>query len=209
MSIPSVVALSGDHLLAVLDGGDVQVVLTDSAGHPSGRLCGDPAALLHWHAVTHRLGDLGGSLVYLGRAQLGQQESGRVLSFSPDQVMIRGGRWRLHRAILTVGCPVDHSSGDHLAVVTDHLPGDDGLYGGLLAGGGDALLAVLGVDGVHDLVVFLVTECPRSLHLPRQALHLRHGVTPRLRRVVLTEHLSSSCHHHVIIMSSDKTEGEI
>ena len=38
--------LGGDHLLALLDGGDVQAVLTHSAGHTSGRLCRDLAALL-------------------------------------------------------------------------------------------------------------------------------------------------------------------
>ena len=38
--------LGGDHLPALLDGGDVQAVLTHSAGHTSGRLCRDLAALL-------------------------------------------------------------------------------------------------------------------------------------------------------------------
>ena len=38
--------LGGDHLLALLDSGDVQAVLTHSAGHTSGRLCRDLAALL-------------------------------------------------------------------------------------------------------------------------------------------------------------------
>ena len=61
-----------------------------------------------------------------------------------------------------VGSPVDHASGDHLGVMSHHPPGDDGPGGCLLAGGGDHLLAVLGVHGVHYLVVLLVTECPRS-----------------------------------------------
>ena len=61
-----------------------------------------------------------------------------------------------------VGSPVDHSCGDHLGVMSHHPPGDDGPGGGLLAGGGDHLLAVLGVHGVHYLVVLLVTERPRS-----------------------------------------------
>jgi len=72
-----------------------------------------------------------------------------------------------------------HSGGHHLAVVTHHLLRDDGLGGGLLAGGGDDLLAVLSVDSIHDLVVLLVTDLARGLHLPGAALQLGHGVALR------------------------------
>ena len=55
--------------------------------------------------------------------------------------------------------------GDHLGVMTHHVPGVDGLGGGLLTGGGDDLLAVLGDGGVHDLIILLVTLLPGGHHL--------------------------------------------
>ena len=72
-----------------------------------------------------------------------------------------------------------HSGGNNLAVVTNHLLGQDGLGGGLLAGGGDDLLTVLGVHGVHDLVILLVTDLARGLNLPGHTLQLRHRVALR------------------------------
>lgn len=64
--------------------------------------------------------------------------------------------------------------GDHLGVMTYHVPGVDGLGGGLLTGGSDDLLAVLGDGGVHNLIILLVTNLPRGLNLARHTLELGH-----------------------------------
>ena len=153
-----------------------------------GSVCWDLLALFDRYGVADRLGDLGRSLVDLGRARVCdvmRPNEGRLrlrcgLSLAE---MMRG--WPHHSLGRSHHTPVvrspvshshrgggSHSGGHHLAVVTNHLLGQDGLGGGLLAGGGDDLLAVLGVDGVHDLVVLLVTNLAGSLHLPGDALQL-------------------------------------
>jgi len=190
-ALADLVALGGDDLLAVLDGRHVNMLSTHSPGHSPGSVCWDLLALFDRDGVTDRLGDLGRGLVDLSRSgvgEVGSNEGGIGLScglgLSLTQVMRGGAHHSLGRADQTTvvrstvshsdGSAGSHSGGHHLAVVTNHLLGQDGLGGGLLAGGGDDLLAVLGVHGVHDLVVLLVTDLARGLHLAGDTLQLGH-----------------------------------
>ena len=63
--------------------------------------------------------------------------------------------------IMMIMCHVSY-----LAVGAHHGRVVSGVGGGLLAGGGDHLLAVLGHGGVHDLIVLSVALLPGVLHLP-------------------------------------------
>jgi len=197
-TLADLVALGGDHLLAVLNGGDINVLSTHSAGHASGSVCWYLLALLDRDGVTDWLGDLGRSLSDLGRSSMtsmsnmgsneGWRMGGLSLRLGLSLALVMGGESHHslgHPQGSVVGGTVGHSDGGsgsytcghHLALMPHHLPGQDGLGGGLLAGGGDDLLAVLGVHSVHYLVVLLVADLPWCLHLPGGALQLGDGVT--------------------------------
>ena len=145
-------------------------------------------ALLHGDAVAHRLRDLEGGLVDGGgrggtddggvmRGGMEDPGLGVGLGLSPAQVVGSGADSGVGGAVVTVDrSALGHGDrdgggdvgGDHLGVVAHHVPGVDGLGGGLLAGGGDDLLAVLGDGCVHYFVVLLVTHLPGALHLAYQ-----------------------------------------
>jgi len=139
--------------------------------------------------VADRLGDLGGGLGDLCWSSVRSNERLRLSLCLPLAQVMRGSSHHSlgysHSSVVrssmghSDGSSGSHTSGHHLAVVTHHLPGQDGLGGGLLAGGGDHLLAVLSVHSVHDLVILLVADLARSLHVPGGALELWHRVTLR------------------------------
>ena len=144
-------ALGGDGLLAVLDGGDVGDSLADRPAHLPG--CGDWdfATFPHRDGLTHGSSSSHGSNSSVARVSL--RVSFRLslgLSLTVASHRHRSG---------------SHTASNHFAVVTHHGAGVLGLGGGLVAGSGDDLLAVLGDGGVQDLVVLLVTLLPRCLHL--------------------------------------------
>jgi len=97
-ALADLVTLGGDHLLAVLDGGDVHVFGADSPGHTSGSVSWDLLALLDRDGVTDRFRDLGRSLVDLGRGNMGANEGGDVprlglsVRFGLPLAVVMGGR---------------------------------------------------------------------------------------------------------------------
>merc|ERR1712012_533641 len=199
----SLATLGGDHLLAVLDGGDVSVDGADCASNSSGHMGGDIVTLLDRNTVTHWLGYLQRSLVNLGSSDWANDSSmvrssvmnnntsfGISISLSLAQVMSGSSDHSLGWTLVTMdrstlgdsdGLRGRNVGGDHLAVVTHHVSGVDALGGDLLAGGGDHLLAHLGDGGVNHLVILLVTHLPGTLHLPGRTLELGHRVTLRSR----------------------------
>ena len=154
-------ALGGQGLLAVLDGGDVGEGLADGPGHLPG--CGDrdPGTFPHRDGLTDRSSSSQGTNRSVARVSLGLGLSLTVASLD----------YRGH----------SQTTGHHLGVVTHHSAGVLGLGGGLVAGGGDDLLAVLGDGGVQDLVVLLVTLLSGCLHLASDWSTYMSRIDPRIR----------------------------
>ena len=157
-------------------------------------MCWNIVTLLDRDAVTHRLRDLQRSLMD-GGSGVGPNHSCVVGSSMEDagisisiclsltKVVGSGANSSVSRTVVTEDRGVlgdcdggggGDIGGDHLGVMAHHVPGVDGLGGGLLTGGGDDLLAVLGDGGVHDLIILLVTNLPRGLNLARHTLELGH-----------------------------------
>ena len=157
-------------------------------------MCWNIVTLLDRDAVTHRLRDLQRSLMD-GGSGVGPNHSCVVGSSMEDagisisiclsltKVVGSGANSSVSRTVVTEDRGVlgdcdggggGDIGGDHLGVMAHHVPGVDGLGGGLLTGGGDDLLAVLGDGGVHDLIILLVTNLPRRLNLARHTLELGH-----------------------------------
>jgi len=148
-------------------------------------MCGHIVACLDRDTVTHWLRNLEWSLMNLG-SRSGANDSSSVvgsvdwvdrlsLSLSPAQVMGGGSDHSLGRPMMTMDSwSVLHCDwlrggdigGHHLAVMTNHVSGVNGLGADLLAGGGDHLLAVLSDGGVHNLVILLMAHLPWCLNLP-------------------------------------------
>ena len=150
-------------------------------------MCWDIVASLDRHTVTHWLRDLEWGLMDL-RSRGGSNDSSMVRSVDRDntslslglslaQVMSGSTHQSLGWALVTVDCwTMLHCDGlrggdiggHHLAVMTHHVSGVDGLGADLLTCGGDHLLAVLCDGRVHNLIILLMTNLPWGLNLPTQ-----------------------------------------
>ena len=157
-----------------------------------GHVCWHILTLLNRDAVTHRLRNLQRSLVD-GGGRGGANDSSVMgdsvedtsisLGLSLAQVVGGGAHSGVSGAMVSLDWGgLGHSDGrrggniggHYLGVMTHHVSGVDGLGRGLLAGGGYDLLAVLGDGGVHNLVIHLMTNLPRRLHLAGHTLELGH-----------------------------------
>ena len=193
-------ALGGDGLLAVLDGGDVLHGLAHGPADLPGGGHGDLVAGLHRDGCADRGGrsdGAGGVSVVTGVSLSLGSSLGIGLGLPLAVAGVSDGVSGVSSDSHGGGGGVSHSdggggdtSGDnlglkivwrkicletYLAIVTNHSGAVSGLGAGLLAGGGDDLLAVLSDGGVHDLVVLLVALLPGGHHLAGVAGLHGHG----------------------------------
>ena len=184
-------ALGGDGLLAVLDGGDVLHSLAHSLGHLPRGGHGDLVTLLDGNRGADRGSGHhgGGGVSVVTSLRISLRSSLSISLGLPLAVTSSHGV----RGVTSHMCGggVSHSDGgrgdtrgdnlsgdmimpcyldtpgthSYLAIVTNNSGVVTGVGGGLLASGGDDLLAVLGDGGVQDLVILLVTLLPGGHHL--------------------------------------------
>ena len=151
--------LGGDHLLAVLDGGDVHHSLAHGLGHLPAGGHGHLLALLHgdrltdWSSGHHGRGSVAAIVASISLS------SSLSLGCGLSLGMMSGGEGS--SSVVSLGGNMSHQ----LAVVAHHGGVVSGLGADLLTGGGDHLLAVLGHGRVHDLIILGVTLLSGVLNL--------------------------------------------